>query len=153
MKAAEGEARVSAREVAALAQRAATAEDSLEQVRERLAQLELRCQRAETEHKASLVQLQRAQQDAKLLESQLAELRTRRVVDAPPPAPAAPPEVDRDAGEMMLLAARAAEELRAAAREEARVLLKKARERAEEIERTVARERQDSPRSASAWRR
>jgi DivIVA domain-containing protein len=76
------------------------------------------------------------------LEAEVARLR-----DAPPPAPAVstPPEapaaaVSTDPGELVVAALRVAAELRSNAREEARLALKKARERAEEIARDAERQ-------------
>ncbi len=133
----EGEVQTSARQLAQIAKRCAQLETDLDQARARVTELESLSDDQGSFRPASVVEPDRADLDRALervaeLEADLAQTRQAHLDDAHRET-AAPPHAD--AGELVVAALRVADGLRAAAREEARLALKKARERSAEIAR------------------
>ena len=141
LEAAEGDASASARSVAELMRRSATVEDQLLQTREARADLEARLERAESERTRALADLHEASERASDLGRRLQafedEQRPPGPAEAETPQPAA---ADGEAAQLLVAAARAAEDVRAASRARALRTLTKARDLAALVQAQTERE-------------
>ena len=141
LDAAEGEASASARSVAEQVRRSAAAEDQLQQAREARADLEARLERAESEREQALADLQEAAGRASDLGRRLEALENgllppdRGEVTSPQSAGA-----DGEAAQLLVAAARAAEDVRTASRARALRTLTKARDLAALVQAQTERE-------------
>ena len=143
LEAAEGEASASARSVAELMRRSATVEDQLVQMREERADLEARLELAESDREQALSDLHeavgRASDLGRRLESfENGELPPEHVEATIPQTAAA--AADGEAAQLLVAAARAAEDVRTASRARALHTLTKARDLAALVQAQTERE-------------
>jgi len=141
LQAAQGEAEASARSVAELTQRCATAEDQLSKTREARNELSAKFDLSERERKQALTSLGEASQRASDLEEQLqaygsGQHRQEGEAEVAPPA-----VTDAEAATLLIAATRAAEDVRRASRERALHTLTKAREQATQLHAEAERQR------------
>lgn len=157
VEAAEGEARVSAKSVAELVQRVSTAENELAETRAARDELTERLQRAEAERRQAVGELrgtaERAAQLEKRVQAFEEALRSRPQIvtdrsGAPLPSPGSAVALasssaasETEAARLLIAAARASDQLREAAREQARDAMKKVRQRAAAVSAETERER------------
>lgn len=141
LEAAKGEARASAKAVAELVQRAATAEDQLAHVEQARDDLQARFDRSESERQQATSELREATERASALGKRVESLegaqRGRWHDEAAVPAPSA---ADGEATLLLVAAARAAEDVRVASRDRALRTLLQARARETRLRAEVARE-------------
>jgi len=142
LDAAEGDARASAKSVSELVQRSATAEDQLTQIGVARDELGVRLERSESERKQAVGDLremtERASDLGRRVEAFEDAQRRRGQNGAEAPQAAV---TDGEATLLLVAAARAAEDVRAASRERALRTLTKARERAMQVSAEAERER------------
>jgi DivIVA domain-containing protein len=143
LDAAEGDARASAKSVSELVQRSATAEDQLTQIGVARDELGVRLERSESERKQAVGDLREMTERASDLDRRVEAFedaqRRRGQNGAEVPRPAV---TDGEATLLLVAAARAAEDVRAASRERALRTLTKARERALQLHAEAELERQ-----------
>ncbi len=141
LDAAEGDASASARSVAELMRRSAMVEDQLVQMREARADLEARLELVESERKQALADLHEAGERTSDLSRRLDAFEGGQLppghVDATTLQPAA---ADGEAAQLLVAAARAAEDVRAASRARALRTLTKARDLAALVQAQTERE-------------
>jgi chromosome segregation ATPase len=151
LEAAEGEAKVSARSVADLVQRVSTAEHALAESQTARDDLAKELQRVEAERKHAVAELRSTAERAadlgaraEALEEALRKRPQGAEMQVAPAAPAvaaaAPVGSEADAAHLLLVAARASDELRASAREQARKAMRKVRARAAVVSAETERE-------------
>jgi DivIVA domain-containing protein len=142
LAAAEGDVRSSAKSVADAIQRCATAEDQLAQTLASHEELSAALNLSERERKQAIASLREVSERASDLEKKLKALeaahRARREAAADV---AQPPTVPGEAAELLVAAARAAEDVRNASRRRALITLTRARERAMQLHAEAERER------------
>ena len=138
--AAQGEAQASARAVAELMQRSPTANVQPFERSDPNAVLQSRLERAEAERDQALVDLRQTAQRASELGERLAALENARHAH-PQQAEAAPLATDDEAARLLVAAARAADDIRDAARARALRTLQKARELSALVHAQIDRER------------
>lgn len=157
VEAAEGEARVSAKSVAELVHRVSTAESELAETRAARDELTERLRRVEAERRQAVGELRETAERAAQLEKRVQAfeeaLRNRPQigtdgsgVSPPTPRPgvafaSSPAASETEAARLLLAAARASDELREAARAQARNAMKKVRQRAAAVSAETERER------------